>query len=142
MTMQESGEAARNLREASLPRSVRESSPRILQTRWCTLQPVRYRGCMRRRFIIKNTWLSAFCYAESRISLVFCRSIGFLVPFVFLADFVCYVSRRRWGGGGGGGLCLFVCKNYIALSLIYLNIFCFCGSFLPSESGSANTDSN
>ncbi len=40
MTMQEPGEAARNLREASLPRSVRESSPRILQTRWCTLQSV------------------------------------------------------------------------------------------------------
>jgi hypothetical protein len=28
---------------------------------------------------IKKTWLSAFSYAESRISLVFCRSLGFIV---------------------------------------------------------------
>jgi hypothetical protein len=35
---------------------------------------------MHRKFIIKNTWLSAFSYAQSRISLVFCRSLGFLVP--------------------------------------------------------------
>jgi hypothetical protein len=81
---------------------------------------------MHRRFIIKNTWLSAFSHAESRISLVFCRSLGFLVPWFSslidktdLADFVCYV----WGRRGGEGLCLVVCKNYILLSLIYLNIF-------------------
>ncbi len=63
-------------------------------------------------------------------ALLFCRSLGFLVPLLSfftdktdLADFVCYVWRRRWGGGGVEGLCLFVCKNYISLSLISLNIF-------------------
>jgi hypothetical protein len=38
------------------------------------------RGCMHRRVFIKKTWLSAFSYAQSRISLVFCCSLGFLVP--------------------------------------------------------------
>jgi hypothetical protein len=37
-------------------------------------------GCMHRRVYIKKTWLSAFSYAQSCISLVFCRSLGFLVP--------------------------------------------------------------
>jgi hypothetical protein len=36
------------------------------------------RGCMHRRIFIKKTWLSAFSYAQSRISLVFCRSLVFL----------------------------------------------------------------
>jgi hypothetical protein len=83
---------------------------------------------LHRRFIIKKTWPSAFSYAQSRIMLVICRSLTFRVPWFSsfidktdLADFVCYVWRRRWEGGGG--LCLFVCKNYISLSLIYLNIF-------------------
>jgi hypothetical protein len=31
-------------------------------------------------FIIKKTWLSAFSYAQSRILLVFCHSLGFFVP--------------------------------------------------------------
>ena len=35
---------------------------------------------MHRRVVIKKTWLSAFTYAQSRISLDFCRSLGFLVP--------------------------------------------------------------
>ncbi len=52
---------------------------------------------------IKKTWLSAFSYAQSHISLVFCRSLGFRVPWSSsltaesdLADFLCYVWRRRW----------------------------------------------
>ncbi len=60
---------------------------------------------MHRRFSIRKTCLSAFSYAQSRISLSFCCSLGFLVPwFSFLtaesnlADVVCYVWRRRWGG--------------------------------------------
>jgi hypothetical protein len=79
-----------------------------------------FRECMHRRFIIKKTWLSAFSFAQSHISLAICRSLSFLVPWFSslidktdLADFVCL-----WGG-----LCLFVCKNYISLSLISLNIF-------------------
>jgi hypothetical protein len=58
---------------------------------------------MHRRFIIKKTWLSAFRYAQSHISSVFCLSLGFLVPWFSsltaksdLADFLCYVRRRRW----------------------------------------------
>ncbi len=83
---------------------------------------------MHRRFMIKKTWLSAFSFAQSRISLVIFRSRGFLVPWFSslidktdLADFMCYVWRRRWSrwGEGGDGLCLFVCKNYISLSLIH-----------------------
>jgi len=47
--------------------------------------------------------LSAFSYAQSPISLVFCCSLGFFVPLSSsltaesdLADFLCYVWRRRW----------------------------------------------
>jgi hypothetical protein len=54
---------------------------------------------MHRRLIIKKTWLSAFSYAQSCISLVFCYSLGFLVPWFSsltaesdLADFLCCVS--------------------------------------------------
>ncbi len=61
------------------------------------------RGCMHRRVFIKKTWLSAFSHAQSRISLVFCLSLGFLVPWSSsltaesdLADFLCHVWRRRW----------------------------------------------
>ncbi len=57
---------------------------------------------MHRRLIIKKTWLSVFSYAQSRISLVFCCSLGFLVPWFSsltaesdLADFLCCVWRRR-----------------------------------------------
>ncbi len=59
-------------------------------------QPNEYRGCMHRRLINKKTWLSALSYAQSRISLIFCRSLGFLVPWsssltadLDLADFLC-----------------------------------------------------
>jgi hypothetical protein len=59
------------------------------------------RGCMHRRVFIKKTWLSAFSYAQSRISLVFCRSLGFLVPWSSsltavsdLADILYQVWRR------------------------------------------------
>jgi hypothetical protein len=61
------------------------------------------RGCMHRRVFIKKTWLSAFSYAQICISLVFCLSLGFLVPLSSsltaesdLADFLCHVWRRRW----------------------------------------------
>jgi hypothetical protein len=84
------------------------------------------RGCMHRRFIIKKTWLSAFSYAQSRISLVFCRSLGFLIPwFSSLIDKTDLANLCVVGGGGGGRdfLCLFVCKYYISLSLIYFNFF-------------------
>ncbi len=56
------------------------------------------RGFMHRQVFIKKTWLSAFCYAQSRISLVFCLSLGFLVPWsssltaeLDAADFLCHV---------------------------------------------------
>ncbi len=60
-------------------------------------------GCMHRRVFIKKTWFSDFSYAQSHISLVFCRSLGFLVPWCSsltavpdLADFLCHVWRRMW----------------------------------------------
>jgi hypothetical protein len=63
---------------------------------------------MHRRFIIKKTWLSAFNFAQSRILLVICSSLGFLVPWFSslidktdLADFVCYSIYGEEGGGGG-----------------------------------------
>ncbi len=72
------------------------------------------RGCMHRRFIIKKTWLSTFSFAQSRISLVICRSLGFLVPWFSslidktdVADFMCYVMYGEKGGGGGDFICLF-----------------------------------
>ena len=86
------------------------------------------RGCMHRRFIIKKTWLSAFSFAQTRISLVICRSLGFLVPWFSslidnLADFGCYVWRRRWGGGGT----LFVClqKLYLTVTDMFKYLFCY-----------------
>jgi hypothetical protein len=59
---------------------------------------------MQRRVFIKKTWLSAFSYAQSRISLVFCHSLGFLVPWYSsltaksdLADFfVMYGEESEW----------------------------------------------
>jgi hypothetical protein len=60
---------------------------------------------MNRQVVIKKTWLSAFSYAQSRISLDFCRSLGFLVHWSSsltaesdLADILCYVWRRREEG--------------------------------------------
>ncbi len=64
---------------------------------------------------------SAFRYAQSRILLVFCRSLGFLVPWFSsltaksdLAD-LCVIYEE---GGGGGGTCLFA----KTISLICLNV--------------------
>ena len=84
---------------------------------------------MHRRFIIKKIWLSAFSCAQSRISLVICRSLGFLVPWFSslidktdLADFMCYVWRRRWGVGN-----LFVClqKLYLSVTDMFKYLFCY-----------------
>ncbi len=55
-------------------------------------------GCMPRLFIIKKTWLSAFRYAQSRTSLVFCRSLGFPAK-SDLADFCALCKGRRCGRG-------------------------------------------
>jgi hypothetical protein len=72
---------------------------------------------MHRRVFIKKTWVSAFSYEQSRILLVFCRSLGFLVPWSSsltaesdLADFcVTYGEEGVWT--------LFVCLllSYIQL---------------------------
>ena len=77
---------------------------------------------MHRRLIIKKTWLSAFSYAQSRISLVICRFLGFLVPWSSsltaesdLADFLCCVEKKV------DGLYLIVCKNNNSLTC--LNVF-------------------
>jgi hypothetical protein len=73
---------------------------------------------MHRRFITKKTWLSAFSFAQSRISLVICRTLDFLVPWISsfldktdLADFVCYV----WKEGGGVG-------DFVCLQKLYLTV--------------------
>ncbi len=77
---------------------------------------------MHRRLIIKKTWLSALSYAQSRISLVFCCSLGFLVPWLssltadsdflckhgeeadhFMKNNLCFSSFLLFLGGGGGG---------------------------------------
>jgi hypothetical protein len=74
---------------------------------------------MHRRVFIKKTWLSAFSYAQSHISLVFCCSLGFQVP---------WFSPLQMNRVGGffvlcmekkvGGLYLFVCKNDISLTCL------------------------
>ncbi len=83
---------------------------------------------MHRRFIIKKTWLSAFSFAQSRISLVICRSLGFLVPWFSslidktdLADFMCYVWIRRWWGLDF--VCLFG-KLYLTVTEMFKYLFC------------------
>jgi hypothetical protein len=90
------------------------------------------RGCMHRRFIIKKTWLFAFSYAQPRISLVICHSLGFLVPWFSslidktdLADFVCYLWRKKVGGGGGA---LSVClqKLYLTVTDMFKISFLLC----------------
>ncbi len=54
----------------------------------------------------QETWLSASAMHSRAFLLVFCRSLGFLVPRFSslidktdLAKFACYVWRRRCGGG-------------------------------------------
>ncbi len=77
----------------------------------CTVISKKTRGCMHRRVFIKKTWLSAFSYAQSRISLVFCRSLGFLVLWFSsltaesdLVDLFVLCMEKKVGG-----LYLFVC---------------------------------
>ncbi len=68
----------------------------IRASRYAHAPPIR--GCMHRRLIIKKTWLSAFSYAQSCISLVFCCSLGFLVPW-FSSSLVFFpYSWIRFGG--------------------------------------------
>jgi hypothetical protein len=53
---------------------------------------------MHRRVFIKKTWLSAFSYmhtAQSRISLVSCRSLGFLVP--WFSSLTAEAKKRKLG---------------------------------------------
>ncbi len=78
------------------------------------------------RLLIKKSCFSAFRYAQSRIWLVFCHSLGFLVHWFSsvaaesdLADCLWYVWRRRWLGGGGD---LFVCLQKLCLTNICLNV--------------------
>ena len=74
---------------------------------------------MHRRVFIKKTWLSAFSYAQSRISLVFCCSLGFLVPW-----FSPLQLNKIWRifcvmYGEEGGWTLIVClQNYISLTCL------------------------
>jgi hypothetical protein len=62
----------------------------------------------------------AFSYAPSRISLVFCRSLGFLIPWSSsltaesdLVDFFVLCMEKKVGG-----LYLIVCKNYNSLTCL------------------------
>jgi hypothetical protein len=81
---------------------------------------------MHRRVFIKKTWLSAFSYAQSRISLVFCRSLGFLVPWFSsltaesdLEDFFVMFGEE-------GGWTLFVCLQKLYLTDKFEWLLCYC----------------
>jgi hypothetical protein len=84
----------------------------------CSLVFFPYRVYAQTSFYQK-TWLSAFSYAQSHISLVFCCSLGFLVPW-----FSPLQLNKIWRifcvmyGEEMGGLHLFVCKNYISLTCL------------------------
>jgi hypothetical protein len=74
---------------------------------------------LHRRVFIKKTWLSAFSYAQSHISLAFCCSLGFLVPWFSPLQlnrvggfFVLCMEKKV------GGLYLFVWKNYLSLTCL------------------------
>jgi hypothetical protein len=91
---------------------------------------------MHRRVFIKKTWLSAFSYAQSHISLVFCCSLGFLVPWFSPLElnrdggfFVLCMEKKV------GGLFLFVCKNYISLTCLngFFAIFNFDNILIKSN---------
>ncbi len=93
-------------------------------------------GCMHRRVFIKKTWLSAFSYAQSHISLVFCCSLGFLVPLFSPLQlnrvggfFVLCMEKKV------GGLYFFVCKNYISLTCLngFFAIFNFDNILIKSN---------
>jgi hypothetical protein len=91
---------------------------------------------MHRRFIIKKTCLSAFSFAQSRILLVICSSLGFLVPWFSslidktdLAVFVCYsitVSmEKKVGEGGGVTLLVSFKKLYLTVTDMFTYLFCY-----------------
>ncbi len=94
------------------------------------------RGCMHRWVFIKKTWLSAFSYAQSCISLVFCCSLGFLVPW-----FSPLQLNKIWRifcvmYGEEGGWTLIVClKNYISLTSLngFFAIFNFDNIYIKSN---------
>jgi hypothetical protein len=90
---------------------------------------------MHRRVFIKKTWLSAFCYSQSNISLVFCHFLGFLVPWSSsltaesdLADFCVMYGEE---GGWTSFVCLqklqyisLTCLNGFLAKVNFDNIFC------------------
>ncbi len=72
---------------------------------------------MHRQVFMKKTWLSALSFAQSRISLVFFHSLGFLVPWSSsltdesdLADFFLCMEKKV------DILYVIVCKNYNSLT--------------------------
>ena len=91
---------------------------------------------MHRRVFIKKTWLSAFSYAQSRISLVFCCSLGFLAPW-----FSPLQLNKIWRifcvmYGEEGGWTLIVClQNYISLTCLngFFAIFSFDNIYIKSN---------
>jgi hypothetical protein len=80
---------------------------------------------MHRQVFIKKTWLSAFSYAQSRISLVFCRFLGFLVPWFSsltdesdLAVFYLFMEKKV-------GWTLFVCLQKLYLPDMFECLLCY-----------------
>ncbi len=80
------------------------------------------RGCMHGRVFIKKTWLSAFSYAQSRISLVFCCSLGFLVPWFspLQLNKIWRIFCVMYGEEGGWNLIVCLQKLYLTNMLEWL----------------------
>jgi hypothetical protein len=83
------------------------------------------RGCMHRRVFIKKTWLSAFSYAQSHILLVFCCSLGFLVPW-----FSPLQLNKIWRifcvmYGEEGGWTSFICLQKLYLTDMFEWLLCY-----------------
>jgi hypothetical protein len=80
---------------------------------------------MHRRVFIKKTWLSVFSYAQSHISLVFCCSLGFLVPW-----FSPLQLNKIWRifcvmFGEEGGWTLFICLQKLYLTDMFEWLLCY-----------------